>query len=334
MSENEEKNESQQEEGITILSTDNEASIMNNEEAVDELVAKVQDAIADEEQPHVVVNVFKRVMGLVLLLVGILGIVVAVMIYQSVLQFMDEASDGIDAALAETLTALDGAQSGLTTTSDTIGALGDTLTTAEVASLRVSQTLSDTQPLLDEAKAIVTQTVPDSLDTVQNTIPEMVAVAGVIDDTLATLSAFQYEQSVLGFDINFGLGVEYEPAIPFDVSIQQVGDSLDGVPQQMRDLGVEVDVTAGNLQLVSDDLEVISADIAAVNSNISELPVALNQINSSLTTTVDQIRNIRNGLPGQVDGLRRGMLIFTLWLGSFQLAPLYLGYELLTGKRD
>ena len=309
-------------------------NLMDNEEVVDELVAKVQDAIEEEEKPTIIGNVIRRVFGIALMLVAALGVVVAVGIYQAVVNWMDDVTAGAETALGETIVALEGAQTGLTATSDTLEALGDTLGTAEVASLRVSQTLSDTEPLLAGVKTITTETVPDSLDTVQNTIPDMVQVAGVIDDTLATLAGFQYSRSVLGIDIEFGLGVEYEPAIPFDVSVQQVGDSLDGVPEQMRDLGVAIDVTTGNLQLVSDDLQQIATDIGNVNSSISALPASLDQINSSLTNTTDQIRGIRDGLADQLARVKQGILIFAIWLGSFQLAPLYLGYELLTGRRD
>ena len=330
MSENEAKSEHQSEEEITILAAEGD----QEDETVEELVAKVQEAIDEAEEPSIAGSVFRRIFGLLLLLVAVFGIAVAVLVYQGAVQLMGELTSGAEAALDETIAALGSAQDGLTTTSNTIGALGDTLTTAEVAALRVSQTLSDTQPLLDEANTIVTTTVPDSLDTVQATIPQMTEVAGVIDDTLTTLSTFQYEQSILGIDINFGLGVEYEPEIPFDVSVEQVGDSLDGVPDQMRDLGVEIDVTAGNLQLVSDDLEQIAGDIGNVNDNITDLPIALDQINSSLTTTTDQIRSIRNGLPEQLENVRRGALIFAIWLGTVQLAPLYLGFELLSGRRD
>lgn len=322
MSENEEKNGVEAEE------------ILDDEEAVDELVARVQEAIEAEEKPTITGNIIRRIFGIALLLVAALGIVVAVIIYQAVINWMDDLAAGTDVALNDTIVALEGAQAGLTATSDTLTALGDTLGTAEVASLRVSQTLSDTQPLLDGVKTITTETVPDSLDTVQNTIPDMVQVAGVIDDTLETLASFQYSRRILGIDIEFGLGVEYQPAIPFDVSVQQVGDSLNGVPEQMRDLGVEIDVTAGNLQLVSDDLEQIAADLANVNASISALPASLDQINGSLINTTDQIRGIRTGLPTQFADIKQGILIFAIWLGSFQLAPLYLGYELLTGRRD
>jgi hypothetical protein len=227
---------------------------------------------------------------------------------------------------------LDTVQDTLTLSGDLVDGVSDTLTTVDASAVNLAETIDETRPLITQVGDITSGDVPDGIEAVQDTIPNLAEVAGTIDDTLSALSDFRLDQRVLGVPIRFDLGIRYDPAVPFDESIRQIGTSLDGLPEQLRGLDVYLDVTDENLATISRNTLTLAEDLGQINERVAEVQPLLDEYARAVDDAHESVDGARANLTAQVNGINRGVLLVFVWLGLAQAAPLYLGIELLRGK--
>lgn len=292
-------------------------------------------------------NVVRRLIGLILLLGALLGIALSV----GGVVYGRQAIDLLGANVNNTLIL---ASNSLGTVEDTLllgkASIADvnvSLVTVQKTANDVAKTIGDTRPLIQTANAVATNDVPMSIEAIQEAVPNIVEVAGVVDDTLLTLSNFSLDQnfsvpnplnpsgpSLVDIPFNFGLGIEYEPTVPFDAAVEQVGGSLEGLPDRLRTLEQDLIVADANLAVISADIYNVSLDLATINQRIAEISPLLDEyirIVNDINGTLDDVR-IQIG--AQLEMAKLAVLIIMIWIGLGNLAPLYLGLELITGRRD
>lgn len=275
----------------------------------------------------------KRLFGLVMLIIGIGGVLVSVAGTFIGYQVIDGVGAGADTALGLTIDSLDNVNDTLVLAKTTVTTVHDSVATVQTTATDLGQTINNTRPLLDQINQVVSEDAPTSLETLQATLPDVAQVASVIDSTLTTLSKFRVDQDFGLFQFKFDLGVNYSPTVPFDESITAIGDSISDLPSKLRSLKVYVNVTSGNLDVISQDIFAVSGDLGNINQRIDETQPILDEYIRIITETTDQIRLVRQGLQDQLGNVKLAILIVMVWLGLTQMAPLYLGWELLTGRR-
>ncbi len=274
-----------------------------------------------------------RLIAVILLLVGIVGIGISVAGVLFSYQVVDSLGIALDQTLELTSESLDTVTDTLLLTKQTVSQTGQAIGTVGDTTDSVAQMLDDTRPLLDDVSTVATENIPDSLDATQKTIPNLVAVAGAIDNTLEKLSSFEYERTILGVPIGFDLGVDYQPEEPFDESVAQIGTSLEEIPDNLRGLQVHLGAASDNLATVSGNLQTLTEDLATIEASVQEVGPLLddyirlvNEINGNITQTQANIND-------QLQLVKTGLLILFIWFGLNQLVPLYLGADLITDGR-
>lgn len=276
----------------------------------------------------------RRLVGLIIILVGLGGIVLSVIGLTAAPRTIDTIGDSLEANLVLVSESLDTVQNTLLLAQSTITEVTGGLDTVEESAVHLGQTLNQTRPLLDQVSTIASDEVPQSLDAIQATLPDLVQVAAAIDDTLSILNRFRVDQQILGIPIKFDLGIDYDPAVPFDESVSQIGRSFETLPGQLRDLDEYVVVANDNLALISEDVLAISGDLDGVNGRIAELDPLLEDYLRIVVELNDSTRQTRQIILGELNALRRIITIALAWVALSQLAPLYLGLELLRGRRE
>jgi hypothetical protein len=271
----------------------------------------------------------RRIIGFVMLVVALIGILISIAGTYIGFQFVDS----IGAALDQTLTI---ASDALGTTSETLSltkrtveqaeeGLGTVVTTAE----NLATTIDETRPLLDQVTTVATGSVPDSLAAVEDTIPNLVEVAGAIDNTLQALEAFQFSRSVLGVDFAFDLGIEYQPEQRFDESVALIGVGLEGVPDSLRALESDLNVANDNLATISEDILTISGDLATINESVGQLPALIDDYVTLVEDINDLILRAQANVNEQLQNVKIGIIVLFAWFGLNQIVPLFLGLDLL-----
>lgn len=277
----------------------------------------------------------RRIFGLILLLVGLSGLILSIAGAIVGRRLVDDVIGNVDNSLTLTAQTLDTVEDTLILTRNTVAEVNEGLSTVEATTRNLSQTVSETQPLIDQVGTVTGEDVPQSLEAIQQTIPNLVEVAGAVDDTLVALSRFQIEETIpiVNYTIDMNLGVDYQPEVRFDDSIAQIGDSIEGVPGRLRSLQVYINVANENLTVIGDDLDQIAADLEDLNGQVDQVDPLLAEYMGTVTEIGDTVRLTRTTLAQQREQIRLIVTVAMIWLGLTQLAPLYLGWELLTERR-
>lgn len=276
----------------------------------------------------------KRLIGIVLILVAVSGMGIGFMGARMASQVVDGMGQEVDEVLGLVSGTLTNVEETLTLTKVSIQDVSTVMVTAEETAVNLSTTVSETRPLIGQVNQIGSTDLPDSLDSIQDTIPTLSLVADSVDATLRTLSSFNYNEEVLGYEVEFGLGIEYDPEVTLGEAIDSLGTSLEGISPQLRSLDVYLNVADENLETISTDLRTISGDVETINGRLAESLPLIDEYTRLTVEANDQARRIRNSLQEQLATIRTGIIVAMIWFGLTQLAPLYLGVELLFGKRE
>ena len=277
---------------------------------------------------------FRRILGLLMLLIGIGGIGIAIVGAQMGHQLVDRVGTNFEQTLTLTSDSLDTVSETLVLAKSSIADINTVVTTTGTTANNLATTVEDTRPLLEQISTVATDQVPDSLETVQDAFPSLEQVAGVIDRTLVTLNSFRIDEEIFGFNIQYDLGIDYEPEIPFDQSVQALGQGLEGIPESLRAMEAYITVTNDNLETVSQDIRTLADDLQTVNGRINEFDPILDEYLVLVTDINDSTRQMRAQIGDETARLKNGITLAMVWLALTQIAPLYLGWELLNGRRD
>ncbi len=272
----------------------------------------------------------RKIAGLVLLIIGLLGVLLSI----GGIVYSGRAVDAVVKVLDDTLGLTGGS---LATVEDTLalarGTIGDvnvSLVTVQETADSLAKTLADTQPLLEEVAQITGEDAPESIESVQEAIPAVAEVAGVIDDTLITLNEFKIEEEILGFELNYDLGVNYAPAVPFDETVSGLGTSLDGFPDRLRELEPSLTAANENLGMVAANIYAVSDDLAVINGRVAEVDPLLGDYIGIVQNINGTIGTTQSTVQAQASNVKLALQLIFAWLGFLQFSLLYLGWDLMT----
>ena len=274
----------------------------------------------------------RRIFGTFLILMGIAGILLAVMGARSAQQAVASLGEGMDASLDLVIESLDTVMDSLLLTRDALADVEAAMVRVEGTAVNVGTALDGTDPIMTEMRTITTVDLPNSLEAIEDAVPDAVQAAEAIDTTLTTLNRFEINTSILGFPIQYDLGIDYDPSVPFSVSVQEIGLSLEGMPERLRELDEAFSETQTNLETISQDMNDLSGDLATINEQIAGFTPLVNEFIRVVTETSDNLRLLKGQIDDQVAMVNTIITLGMAWLVLTQAVPLYLGYELILGR--
>lgn len=276
---------------------------------------------------------FRRIIGLLMLALGTIGIVISAAGVFFGRQAVDATFKGLDDTLALATDGLDTAVASLELAKTTLGDVNSGLDTVEIATLNMAKTVTDTRPLLDQVSVVVSQNAPNSVEAMQASIPALASVAATIDQTLIILSQFRIDEVVFGIPLQYDLGIDYQPTVPFDQAFIGLGDSLDGLPEELRSVEGNLAIANANLAAISDSIVAISADIDVINGRVAEVPAQLDSYTGIVRQINDSFAGIRTQVTQQQERVKLILTFVLVWWGMPQLALVMIGWDFLFGRR-
>jgi hypothetical protein len=274
----------------------------------------------------------RRIIGLILVLIGIGGVGLSIAGIIVGRDIVDGISDNVLGNLELTTEGLTAVEDTLILAKEALSDVNDGLDTVERTAVNVSIAISDTQPLVNEIALIASEDLPNSLEAIEQTMPSLVQVAGAIDTTLVTLNNFRIDENILGLRIQYDLGIDYQPDVPFDESVALLGESLEGLPERLRALDQTLQTSTDNLVIISDDVLQLSGDLNIINSRLAEVDPLLDEYIRIIQETNDRTRFTRLNLQAQLEMIKTIVTIAAIWFGLNQLVPIYVGWEMLAGR--
>jgi len=275
----------------------------------------------------------RRILGIILIGIGLSGMALGVFGAQVGREVLDSLSEGTKAGLTLAIDSLNTVTDSLALAQKTIADVNTSLQTVQTTADDVATSLDGSQPMLTTVATIAGQDLPRSIETLQAAIPNAAQAADAVDSTLTTLNRFKIDTTILGFPIQYDLGINYDPAVPFSQSVLEIGSSLDGLPDQLRSLETTLQDTAVNLQTISDDMHTLSTDLESINGRLVAFDPLIADYIRIVLEAEDNLRQIRGQIDEQVQSAKFIITAGMVWLVFSQIVPLYLGVELLSGGR-
>ncbi len=272
-------------------------------------------------------------LGIILLLIGLSGIALGIVGARVSRDMLQTLSNGTKAGLDLAIDSLQTVSDSLTLARQTIADVHTSLETVQTTATDVAVSLEASQPMVADVAAIAGQDLPRSVETIQAAIPNAAQAAEAIDSTLTTLNRFKIDTTILGFPIQYDLGIDYNPDVPFGESVLAIGRSLDDMPIRLRNLQTALEDTAVNLQTISEDMRSLSTDLDGINGRLLDFDPLITDYIRIVTETDDNLRLIRGQIDQQVSSAQFVITLGMVWLAVSQLVPLYLGLDLLTDGR-
>jgi hypothetical protein len=167
----------------------------------------------------------------------------------------------------------------------------------------------------------------------QAAIPALAGVAATIDQTLITLSQFRIDETILGFDLQYDLGIDYQPQVPFDQAFIGLGEGLEGLPEELRSVDNNLAIANENLAAISDSITAISADINTINGRVAEVPGQIDQYITIVNQINDMLKRVRTQVVQQQEMVKLILTFVLIWWGLPQLALVMIGWDFLFGRR-
>ncbi len=301
-------------------------------------------------------SLFKRILGLIITVVSIIGMLTGIFGAFYVPRIFTQLQGQSTTIVQGIFAGFDPAETTVRTLQNTLVETNQGLDAVATTTLDLATVITSTKPILDETVVLLGTNVPDSVETMQTSLPNLIAVAQTVDTALLTLSNLSVNDAIGGnvvevpdveilgqsvpvpditlpvIPINIDLGIDYDQSAALDDSLAGFGEDLDGVPESMRELSASLDVTSQNLFVLGEDVALISDNIDDINAEISMLPPQIDDYLDSLNSLKTNILLLDNTVGEQLSVISTVLVVLLIWLALFQLAPLYVGINLLFGR--
>jgi hypothetical protein len=248
----------------------------------------------------------RRVLGTLLILVGLLGIGLSALGVVYIWHAAEDVRKVADESLLLLSDTLEDVDYSLDVGSNTLDGAAVAIDGLYTTTLDVSRTLSSTRMTIDEMAGLAEDDLPRSIEASLVAFEALEETAAVVDNLLRS---FQ----------QFGVG-DYDPDIPLDQAVAEAGTGLAPVPESLRTMGAGLYQTSANLEQVQSGVALMGDHMVAIRQNVTEVDGAL----SSHRDTVQQLRTrvwtVRQDVDRPVQTITWGATLLLTWIGLSQLA--------------
>lgn len=222
----------------------------------------------------------------------------------------DAVSDTVDVSrrallsVGETTRVIDGVFD------DVAGSLRDVQTTLADTSLTLTSASVITRNLGD----VVTDEIPASVDAVRASLPALIDTASVIDTAMRGLSF---------------LGVDYDPDIPLDESIELIDARLAEIPLLLQGQQGTLDAVASDLGEFSSSTLTIADDLATIRVRLADASVVLDGYGSIASESTGLLDELESNVGSGVRLLRVLLVVMGVGVAATQTVAIAAGLAIL-----
>ncbi len=278
-------------------------------------------------------SLMRRILGVLVMIAGILGLLLGLL----GLTLVWIAKPGATVALNATLDTLDrniGASKSVMET--TVQALGATVEGVNALSAMLdttANTVEESQPVIANASAVLSETLPATLEAATASLQTAQEAAAVLEDTIQSLETFRAvvsEAPLIG-----GLlgppGAPYSPKKPLADSLGELAASLEDLPATFVETSAGLSATEDNLDAIQGNLITMSTSIGQISSSLQEYQTMVLRSQSSLDDVSAILKNLQSQLPSILNWAALALTLFFVWLLIAQVVILTQGVELFHG---
>jgi methyl-accepting chemotaxis protein len=261
----------------------------------------------------------RRILGTLLILLGVLGISFCALGVVAVWRTAENVRTAADDTLHAASSTLDEIDHSLDLASTILDDAGFAITSLYTTTLEVNRTLSTTQVAIDEMADLTEDEVPQSVEASLMALDALEDSAGLIDRLLRSLA-------------QLGIG-SYNPAVPLDQTVAEARAGLVVVPASLRTMGAGLQETSESLSDIQEGVASMADTTIAFQGDLDEAEAAISIHRRTVDDVQNRIQNARESLEPATEVVAWGVTILLIWIGVSQLAIIFWGVSLWQKRR-
>lgn len=278
----------------------------------------------------------RRVLGVVVMIAGILGLILSLAGVVSVWVIKPTVAGYVDVTIQTLNTSIDTSQRAMEVTGD---ALGATVASVDALSAMLSTTaksVEDTKPVLEQVNFLMGDTVPSVMQSASDSLATAQQAAAVLDSAIKSLNNFRTVMSAAPL---IGSFVEepdepYDPDVPLADSLGDLSTTLSTLPETFTEMAANLDKADDNLVIIQDNLTTMSTSVALISESLTEYQTMIAQSQASMDNLRSILDNIQKNQATILNGIAIGLSFFFFWLLAAQVVIFTQGWELYQGTAD
>jgi ABC-type transporter Mla subunit MlaD len=177
----------------------------------------------------------------------------------------------------------------------------------------LADSLGGAQGAFTSVTQLLTQDLPVTLETAQTALDSAAEPATVVDNFLSGLAKIQF------------LGIDYNPEVPLDQSISNIGDSLNSLPATLEKIGSDLDGISSSLPDIVKAVRSLGTTIGDITTTLAKAQTVLKEYAVQLARASAAVQQISAGVPTYVTLFISVLTFIMLWIIAVQLIVLAIG---------
>jgi chromosome segregation ATPase len=191
-----------------------------------------------------------------------IGIILTLVATAIAFALVGRLEGSIGDSLTVTARAIDTIDRSVSVSRDTIDTLSNALDGIAASTATVKTSLASSKGTLDTLQSLLQNSLPGSIEAMQQVLPTIQDAAHAMDTALRELSRLP-------------IGPNYNPQVPFDQAIQQLSTSITSLPSDMRSLATDVATLRDSTTSLETTVGDLDQTIRDLQGNLREAKSAL-----------------------------------------------------------
>jgi hypothetical protein len=264
----------------------------------------------------------KKITGYTFLIAAAAGFIFGILGLIELWVIRPEITQTVSDNLALFNSALNSTQDGLTIVDKMVQTTALDVTSLQVTTQALSQTIRDSNPMLDSLSKLAGKDLPAAITATQVSLASAQNSALLIDNVLTTLTS-----------IPFLFTTPYKPVVPLNTALAQVSDSLNSLTPALATINASLTTGKTNMNIVEGEITKISETAQGLSSALSSAGNVVKQYQSVAIQLKSQVEAAQRAAPTLISTIAWILTFLLLWFLIAQLNLCLQGFEWLKNSR-
>lgn len=263
-------------------------------------------------------HLFRRLVGTMMIIAAIGGLLFSLIGLGMVWYFKPAATETLLADLRLASDTLDTTADGLAIAWQSLNTSTASITALQNSLEATAETIDRTTPLVNTLVGLTRDDLPNAVSAAQTSLVSAQESARIIDSVLRALTSIPFVPDDL-----------YSPPIPLHESLQQVAESMQGLPEAFDTIEESLLSAGNNLEVVQVDFRLMAADILEIQTSLEEAQSVVNDYQALVADMQMRVDRQIERLPGLLNLLAWVITFILAWTAVAQIGLLLQGWNLL-----
>ena len=223
----------------------------------------------------------KQGLGTLLFLIAILGIIFSIFGIAITWYFKPRVQNTIIAVVDSIDQILINTEDGFVVLDSALGSAIGNLNTISITLANLNTTIDSISDSLNSSADLIGGDLRTTIIDTQTALSSAAASAGLVDNTLRFIAAIPL------------LGADYRPEVPLSVSLEQVSESLDDIPDAFLDIEQYIRETEDGMVSLKADISVLASEIDDYEQDLLDAKLIITEYDLIIDDLREQLSNIR-----------------------------------------